>query len=377
MEQTVHPERFDPREGEGTLIDTEHRARYWWASRLVAGKDVLDAGCGLGYGTEILASAGARAVSGVDIDPAAVEEAESRFGESAAAIVEGDLQELPLDDDSFDAVVCFEAIEHVEDGGRALAELRRVLRPDGLLLVSSPNPDVYPSGNEHHVHEYRPAELAAAVGEHFAHVSGYRQHPWLASTIEPAGDDAADPPDGLRESQQVRRTAALEPGDETFGIVAASDEELPAIADVTVLGNAFEVDWWSEQVANGRARGDAAAREARRATRAAKKEAREAIAAAEERARRHIQETDDNARQAVAQSAARESAATERLREASAALLEANQELAQLPLLRHRMEVLQEEHEHVCALFAEVQSSTSWRLTAPLRRLALVLSARR
>jgi len=338
MEQAVrHPERFDPREGEGTLIDTEHRARYWWASRAVAGRDVLDAGCGVGYGIEILASAGASSVSGVDLDPAAVEEAERRLGGSAAAIVEGDLQDLPLDDESFDAVVCFEAIEHVEDGGRALAELRRVLRPDGLLLVSSPNPDVYPSGNEHHVHEYRPAELAAAVGEHFAHVKGYRQHAWLASTIEPADPDAASPAGERRERAEIRRTAGLEAGGETYGIVAASDRELPAVRDLVVLGSAFEVDWWSEQVTG----------------------------------------TENHARQALAQSAAREAAATERLRETAAALLDANQELAQIPLLRHRMEVLQEQYDHVCELCVEMQGSTSWRVTAPLRRLSHALSRRR
>ena len=340
MEQAVrHPERFDPREGKGTLIDTEHRARYWWASRLVAGKDVLDAGCGVGYGIEILASAGAATVSGVDIGPAAVEAAERRIGGSAAAIVEGDLEDLPLDDESFDAVVCFEAIEHVEDGGRALAELRRVLKPDGLLLVSSPNPDVYPSGNQHHVHEYRPAGLAAAVGEHFTHVKGYRQHAWLASTIEPDDDDAASPPNGWREAEDARRTVPLEAGGETCWIVAASDRELPAVADVVVLGSPFEAGWWSgEEPGAG-----------------------------------------SNAGQEAARSAAREAAATERLREAAAALLDANQELAQIPVMKHRMEVLREErdrireqHDHLSELFAEMQGSTSWRLTAPLRRFGLL-----
>lgn len=268
MDQAVrHPERFDPREGEGTLIDTEHRARYWWASRVVAGRDVLDAGCGVGYGIEILASGGAVAVSGVDVDPDAVGEAEGRFGESATAIVEGDLQDLPFDDDSFDAVVCFEAIEHVEDGGRALAELRRVLRPDGLLLVSFPNPDAYPGGNQHQAHEYRPAELAAAVGEHFTHVKGYRQHAWLASTIESDDDDRASPPDGWHRPEAIRHTVPLEAGGGTCGIVAASDRGLPAVADVVVLRSTFEVDLWPGEETNtgsnaGRAVAQRATREA-------------------------------------------------------------------------------------------------------------------
>ena len=256
---------------------------------MVAGKEVLDAGCGLGYGIEILASAGATSVIGVDIDPTAVEEARRRFGERAEAIAHGDLHDLQLADDSFDVIVCFETIEHLENAERALAEFRRVLRPDGLLLVSSPNPDVYPSGNEHHVHEYRPTELAAAVGEHFSYVTSYRQHAWLASVIEPAVDDVRTTVGEWREPWEIRRSATLEPGGETFGIIVSGDARLPALADVVALGSAFEVDWWSEQVANGRKETEKATKEAHKKVRQAKNEAREAIAAAEEAAQQQVQ----------------------------------------------------------------------------------------
>src|SRR4051794_5416129 len=125
-----HPERFDPEEGGGRLIDSEHRGRYHWASRAVAGKEVLDVACGVGYGIEILATAGAAAATGVDIGPAAVAEAKARYGARAKGIVEGVLCQRPLADDSFDVVVSFETIEDVEDPKGALGELRRVLRPD-------------------------------------------------------------------------------------------------------------------------------------------------------------------------------------------------------------------------------------------------------
>jgi 2-polyprenyl-3-methyl-5-hydroxy-6-metoxy-1,4-benzoquinol methylase len=147
-------ERFDPGEDAGKLIDSEHRGRYWWAAQAVAGRDVLDAGCGVGYGLEVLATAGAASVTGVDIDEGAVERARER--RVAGEILTGDLRKLPFEDESFDVVVCFETIHHVADGERALGELHRVLRPGGLLLISSPSPDVYQRGNEHHVHEYRP-----------------------------------------------------------------------------------------------------------------------------------------------------------------------------------------------------------------------------
>lgn len=366
MKQAVqHLERFDPRGKGGTLIDTEHRARYWWASHGVTGKNVLDAGCGVGYGIGILASGGAAGVTGVDIDPSAVSEAEDRFGASAEEIVVGDLLDLPLDDDSFDVAVCFETIEHIEDGGQALAELRRVLRPDGLLLISSPNPDVYPAGNEHHVHEYRPAELAAAVGEHFGRVECYCQHASLASVIEPAADGGPelDEPDGSSDS---RRTASFEPGRETYGIVAATDAgALPELAETVMLGDAFEVGWWSRQVENSKAEGERVAQDARRQ-----------IEIAREEAHAHIAQVEGNAQSAIARSTERERAAEARLRESADALLDANRELVQLPLLQHRLAVLEEEHLRVCGLYSELCESRSWRLSAPLRRLRRLFAAR-
>ena len=184
-----NPERFDPESGTGRLIDSEHRARYWWAAAIARGKDVLDAGCGVGYGIGILASCGAKSITGIDVSAEAVEEATAGFGAQAEAVVEGTLAELPFDDASFDLVLCFEVIEHLEDADKALGELRRVLRPDGVLIVSTPNPDVYLAGNEHHLHEFRPDELADAVGRHFEQVASYRQDPLLGTTIEALDGD--------------------------------------------------------------------------------------------------------------------------------------------------------------------------------------------
>lgn len=313
-----NPERFDPQEGAGRLIDSEHRARYTWAARVVDGKDVLDAACGVGYGIEILAAAGAKSVSGVDLDPEAVAAATERFGEHAAAVVEGDLRELPFDDDSFDVVTSFETIEHMEEGEKALAELRRVLRPEGLLIVSSPNPEAYLPGNEFHVHEFRPEELTAAVGELFANVATYRQDAWLGSAIEPIEGAAG------KEAPELLHTGGDEEQAPDYSIVVASDAELPAIADILARGDTFDVRWWSEQV--------------------------------------------ENIRSEVAKAVERERAALKQLEETSAALLDANQELAQIPLLRHRLAMIEEQHAKLSAEYHAVLGSTSWKVTAPLRR---------
>jgi SAM-dependent methyltransferase len=306
-----HLERFDPDRQGGRLIDAEHRGRYWWAAQVAAGKEVLDAGCGTGYGTGILQAAGAASVIGVDVSVEAVEMTARRLG-NPAAVVRSDLRELPFDDDSFDLVVCWETIEHLEEGQRAVGEFRRVLRPGGLLLISSPNPDVYPSGNEHHVHEYRPSELAAMVGERFANVASYRQHPWVASVIEPAGGQPASV-----DRREVRAVESVGPGKETYALLAASDAPLSELPPLVTLAGAFEVRWWSEQ----------------------------------------LTET----RRLLARVEAQEVTTRNELTQTSSALLEANQSLVRLPLLERHLEEQR-------ARIAYMEHSMSWRLTAPLRR---------
>jgi SAM-dependent methyltransferase len=310
-----NPERFDPSDAAGTLIDSEHRARYHFGAQVVAGKAVLDASCGVGYGIEILSRAGAAAVTGVDLDPEAISEARSRFGKYAAALVEADLRELPLEDDSFDVVVSFETIEHMEEPERGLAELRRVLRPDGVLVISSPNPDAYVGGNEHHIHEFRPEELEKAVGRLFKNVASFRQDAWLGSSIRDASDGDGD--------QEVLRTATGEE-EPPYGIVVASDRGLPDVHGVVTVGDTFDVRWWSEQVASNQA---------------------ETLRAVE-----------------------REQNARRELVDTSKALLEANRELAQIPVLEHRLAALEELHDVIATRYNEMLGSTSWKITAPLRR---------
>jgi 2-polyprenyl-3-methyl-5-hydroxy-6-metoxy-1,4-benzoquinol methylase len=401
-EASAGPERFDPRGQAGKLIDAEHRGRYWWATQSVAGCDVLDAGCGVGYGMEILAAAGAKSISGVDIDEGAVGAAQRRFEDHPERIIEADLRDLPLVSESFDVVVCFETIEHMEEGERAIEELHRVLRPGGLLLISSPNPDVYPPGNEHHIHEYRPEELAAIVGERFANVRSYRQHPWLASVIEPApnGKGATAP-----SRRQTRATTELDPGAETYSVIAASDGDLPDLDGLLALGSDFEVKWWSDRLQatelaarvkidevqrearesfqaaerleeNARKAIQLAEAEARKAIQSAEAKAREQIGATEARARDQVEIAEHKAQQrveavelesrrALAQAAELEAAAKARLRETATALLEANQSLAKLPTLQLRFDEIQALHAHIELL----EESRSWRYMAPLRRI--------
>jgi SAM-dependent methyltransferase len=180
------PPRIDPEQAERRLVDSEHLARYLWARQVVLGSDVLDAGCGRGYGSRILAGAGAARVVGVDIDPDAIDRARSAVRDQTEWLV-GDITVLPFAADSFDVVVCFEVIEHLEQQTDALRELHRVLRPEGHLVISSPNRCQYPPGNPHHTHEFTIAEFTRLLQAHFTTVDLYcRQlgsdHSWNHAT---------------------------------------------------------------------------------------------------------------------------------------------------------------------------------------------------
>ena len=111
-----------------------------------------------------------------------------------------------------------------------------MLAPDGVLAISSPNRDVYPPGNPHHLHEYVPEELRAALAAHFDHVELHRQHAWLASAVFD-DEEAAD--DSMRERTDVRIAKGIgrEPGSEPYTIALAGRAPLPESTSALVLGD--------------------------------------------------------------------------------------------------------------------------------------------
>ena len=243
-------ERFEPERLRGELVEAEHLVRYWWASHLAAGREVLDAGCGAGYGCAILLDAGAARCVGVDISPEAVEAASESHGErEGIEFVVGDVGQLPFADDSFDLVTCFETIEHVEAQERVVAELARVLRPGGLLVISSPNRSEYPPGNPFHVHELTADEFRALLAGAFADVRLLRQHNWIASAIlDDEAFAAADPATPLET--RVRKLQGREPGRELYTLAICGDGPLEHVAAgaETALTHGLEVRRWLEEI---------------------------------------------------------------------------------------------------------------------------------
>lgn len=157
----------------------EHWHRYAFARRLMAGKRVLDAACGEGYGSSLLADVAAEVV-GVDIDAAAVEHARLRYGSKPGLRFEcADATRLPFAERTFDLVVSFETLEHLAAQEELLAGFARVLVDDGILIISSPDKRTYSElagfHNEFHVRELYRDELLALLRPHFPQIRLYGQ----------------------------------------------------------------------------------------------------------------------------------------------------------------------------------------------------------
>jgi ubiquinone/menaquinone biosynthesis C-methylase UbiE len=159
----------------------EHLSRYTFAARLARRKRVLDVGCGAGYGTAELALT-AREVTGLDVSAEAVAYAHEHYGRENVRFEVGSATALPFEDASFDLVVAFEVIEHLENWAELLTEARRVLAPGGQLVVSTPNKLYYAESRERsgpnpfHAHEFEIEEFRDALGQVFPHVSMFLEN---------------------------------------------------------------------------------------------------------------------------------------------------------------------------------------------------------
>lgn len=140
-------------------------------------KIVLDAACGTGYGTQILSWA-ATHVWGIDIEPAAIEYGMEMYQTENMSFVIGDVTDMPFPEGMFDVVVSFETIEHLSEPEKFVDEVWRVLRPNGVFIVSAPEQ----SGSAWHSRDYNDEELEALLLR-FPHRQYYGQGFGLEHTI--------------------------------------------------------------------------------------------------------------------------------------------------------------------------------------------------
>jgi len=161
-------ERLSPEEvGAGGLLAASHVHRYDVAAHALAGARVLDLCCGTGYGSIRLAAT-ARSVLGVDVSDDAVVVARAALDpalDGRVAFEAGDALVClrASGPERFDAIVCFEGIEHVPDPEALVAEFARLAEAGVRLLMSLPNSKGFDEENEFHVTDFGYEEMRALI----------------------------------------------------------------------------------------------------------------------------------------------------------------------------------------------------------------------
>lgn len=225
------PERYSEDSPSSIRMRLEHAARYRFASRFAEGKEVLDLGAGTGGGTEAALRTGAVRVTALESSPEVLGELAIRFrAESRVIVKEGSAERIPLPDHSVDCVFFLEVIEHLPEPALAVKEVARVLREDGVLVLSTPA--VRQGANPHHHHIFSRRELEALLGKEFPLVNFYSQGTILQSAIisSKGGEANLDP-------------EALTP---EYWVVLAGRSKLPEIPGV--VSNLENFSDYEEQV---------------------------------------------------------------------------------------------------------------------------------
>lgn len=222
----------------------EHMHRYAFAQRFVRARRVLDAACGEGYGSQLLAQAGAE-VLGLDISEQAIAHARSRYEQPGLRFDCLDVTALDvLPDARFDVIVSFETLEHVHAQEAMLDGFARLLAPGGLLLISSPDKRTYSDlpgyRNEHHVRELYRDELEALLRARFPALRLYAQKLLFQSVLwDPDRPPASAAASTLR-ADRIEQSLDYE-GLYYLAICARNEADLPiAAGEVHLFGDHAE-----------------------------------------------------------------------------------------------------------------------------------------
>ena len=236
-----------PGENKRDLIYTDHMSRYMFAGSMVRDKIVLDAACGSGYGAYYLAACSARWITAIDISNEAIAYARSNYTAPCLSHACADIRRLPLSASTFDCIVAFEILEHIEEHEIFMAEIKRVIKPGGILIVSTPDMAFYKSQNAFHKKELTNEGFIDLVLSHFRHVDFFFQSDQMASVIF----KKVSKPGGMGQQDNKMPSEVFlwpcrvcgEPGEfGRFNIAICSDEKFPSAENVLLLNNTK--DWF-------------------------------------------------------------------------------------------------------------------------------------
>lgn len=210
-------------------IELEHLHRYFFASQAVCGKIVLDIASGEGYGSKILAKH-AEKVIGIDISIETVNFARNKYKNKNIEFAVGSCSAIPIKDNSVDIVVSFETIEHHSDHEIMMHEVKRILKPNGILIISSPDKYEYSEKpkykNEFHVKELYRDQFKLLIETHFKNFFMYGQRVTYGSTILIEDEESPVTSYDMADEQQLKFTGVP---NALYLIAVASDRFLPKI----------------------------------------------------------------------------------------------------------------------------------------------------
>ena len=217
----------------------EHFARYAFAARFADRKRALDLGCGTGYGAAELSNR-ARNVLGIDLSQEALIYARTHYSPPNLHWTQATATTLPFADSSFDLITAFEVIEHLDNWPALLSEARRVLAPNGLFLVSTPNQRYYSESraetgpNPFHAHEFRYEEFCDAIRNTFPHATVLLQNRMEAFAFHA--------PDLVFRASEARLDATRgAPDDAHFFLAVCPAGELPDLSNYFYVPRAANV----------------------------------------------------------------------------------------------------------------------------------------
>lgn len=218
--------RFVPEQQGG--IELQHLHRYLCVADLSVQKDVLDIGSGEGRGSAILAKV-ARSTIGVEVSEEMIRRATEKYRSPNLTFRHGSATQVPVPDASIDVVVSFATSESHDQRIAVMAEIKRVLRPGGLLVMARPNKLVSANTADHsdsqQVRGVTRVEFDSLLKSFFTNVSMHGQRVVYGSTI--LGEEGGLPVSFANHNGDVVRATGLV--DPTCLIASASDGELPVL----------------------------------------------------------------------------------------------------------------------------------------------------